>query len=120
MRLDPGGGEERVDRRSLAGEVGVGRRGGAAHAAAGARGELPGRLGERPSTAAHLVERHRERVVQHERQPLRRGERLEHHEQRDAHRVGEHRLLFGIEGALDATVGKVRVSGPRVACVSTR
>jgi hypothetical protein len=49
--------------------------------------------------------------VQHERQPLRRGERLEHHEQRHAHRVGEHHLLFGIERALDGDdrVGKVRV-----------
>jgi hypothetical protein len=51
-----------------------------------------------------------EHVVQHERQPLGRGQRVQHHEQRQAHRVGEHRLVFrpGAVRAARDLVGQVR------------
>jgi hypothetical protein len=44
-----------------------------------------------------LVERHGEHVVQHERQALGRRQRLQHHEQGEADRVGQQRLVLGIE-----------------------
>src|SRR6202035_2780936 len=42
-----------------------------------------------------LLERHAEHVVQYDREPLGRRERLEHDEHREADRVGEERLLLG-------------------------
>jgi hypothetical protein len=38
--------------------------------------------------------------VQDEREPLRRGQRLEHYEQRQPHRVGQERLVLGV-GAVE-------------------
>jgi hypothetical protein len=43
-----------------------------------------------------LVEGDGEQVVQHEREPLGGRQRVEHYEQRGAHRVGQHRLAFGV------------------------
>jgi hypothetical protein len=52
-----------------------------------------------------LVEGHREQVVQHEREPLGGSERLQHHEQRETDRVGQERLLLGVDavGAVSLT-----------------
>jgi hypothetical protein len=44
-----------------------------------------------------LVEGDCEQVVQHEREPLGGRQRVQHHEQRGAHRVGQHRLPFGVD-----------------------
>lgn len=76
------------------------RRGRSAHPQAGPAGEL---LRGRRGSAEHrrdVVERYSEHVVEHERDPLSRGERAEHHKQRSADRVGHQRLLLGIALAL--------------------
>ena len=49
--------------------------------------------------------RHAEHVVQHERQPLGRSERVEHHEQRKPDRVGDQRLLLRVDAAFEADDG---------------
>ena len=79
-------------------------------AAAPAR-ELPRRGRRAAHDEGDLVERHGEHVVQHERQPLGRGERLQHHQQRQPHRVGQHGLLFGVDTVrvADDRVGHVHV-----------
>ena len=51
-----------------------------------------------------LVERHREQIVQDERQALGGRQRVEHDEQRRADRVGQHGFAFGI-GAIPAHDG---------------
>ena len=114
------GGEEGVDDPSLSGEVGVGHRGCPLDAAPRAAGELPRRLRRAIDEAGDLVERHGEHVVQHERQPLGRCERLEHHEQRQPHRVGQQRLVLGLGPvvAADDRVGHAdvqRLLAPRPA-----
>jgi len=69
---------------------------------------LPGRAGEpgwpaverRQETgrrSARCLERHREEVVEHEREALRRSERLKQNQQGRADRVGEDRLFFGAD-----------------------
>ena len=107
-----GGGEERVDELALAGEVGVGLRRRAAHAAAGAAGELA--CGGRGTVhdRRDRLERHREQVVQDEREPLRRRQRLEHDQQREADAVGQQRLVLRAGG----TIG----SGRRASSGSSR
>jgi len=51
--------------------------------------------------------------VQHEREPLGRGQRLEHHQQREPHRVGQYGLLFRVGPVRRAgeLLGEVRVEG---------
>jgi hypothetical protein len=51
--------------------------------------------------------------VQDERQPLGRGQRVEHHEEREADRVGQQGLVLGLELALKADdgVGDVHIQG---------
>jgi len=49
-----------------------------------------------PEDGGDPVERHAERVVQHEGEPFGGAERVQDHEQGDAHGVGEHRLLLGV------------------------
>ena len=97
--------QERVDDLALARAVRVGRRHGTADAPPRAARELP-RGGRR---AAHdrrdLVEGHGEHVVQHEREPLGRAERLEHDEQRKADGVGEQCLLLGVASSSRLTIG---------------
>ena len=75
-----------------------------------------GRLDDR----GDLVERHGEHVVEHEGEPLRWAERIEDHEQREADRVGEERLVLGIcpVGPVDDRVGDTdadRLLAPHVA-----
>ena len=99
----PRGGEERLDHPSL------GRRSASgALVAEPAPGAVPGwRAGVRrptsgPSIGRDLVERQREQVVQHERQPLRRRQRLEHDQQRPPDRVGQLRLVLRMAGGVGA------------------
>ena len=114
------GGEERVDDFALAGAIGVGSRGLPLHPAASAAGELP-RRGRGPlDHRGDLLERHRKHVVQHEREPLGRRQRLEHHQQRQSDRVGQQRFLLGVAPGFvaDDRVGDVHVEGllaPRLA-----
>jgi hypothetical protein len=58
-----------------------------------------------------LLERHREHVVQHEREPLRRAQRLKHDQQREPDRVGQQRFVLGIGpvGRVDDRVRHVHV-----------
>jgi hypothetical protein len=104
------GGEERVDHRTLPGRVGVGSwQAGTLDPTACPAGEL---LGRRRSPADHgrdIPERHLERVVQDERQPLVRRQRVEHDQQGQADRVGQQRLLLGLGFPLlaDDRVGQV-------------
>jgi hypothetical protein len=65
-------------------------------ASACAAGELAGRIRAAVHHPGDLVERHREHVVQHERESFRRRERVEHDLQRGAERVGEHCLVLGV------------------------
>jgi hypothetical protein len=59
-----------------------------------------------PEHLRHLGERHREHVVQDEGEPLGGRERVEHDQQRQADRVGEHRLVLRVAGgALPAAPG---------------
>ena len=62
-------------------------------------GQLAGGLRRPLDDRRDLVERHGEHVVQHERQPLGRRQGVQHHEQRHSHRVGQHRLVLGIDFA---------------------
>ena len=72
--------------------------------------------------AAHdrrdLLERHGEQVVQHEREPLGRRERVQHDQQRQPDRVGQHRLVLragasGGRGRLG--ISTERLLAPRLA-----
>ena len=84
--------EKRIDDRALTRPVGFHLRVGALHPSAGAARELSGRRRRAADDGRDLVERHAERVVQHEREPLGRREEIEHDEQRGPDRVGEQRL----------------------------
>ena len=95
------GGEEGVDELSLADKIEVWHRG-TLHPSACAAGELPCRGGRALHQHSDLVERDREHVVQHEREPLGRCQRLEHHEQREPDRVREQRLMLGVDALLGA------------------
>ena len=64
---------------------------------------MPCRLGRAFEHVGDLVERLAEDVMQHERDPLRRAERLEQYEQGDAHLI-----------ALGDEVGGVGFSGDRL------
>jgi hypothetical protein len=56
-------------------------------------GELAGGRGGPIDQGRDLLEGQVEQVVRHEGEPLGRGERIEHHEQSQADRVGENRLI---------------------------
>ena len=68
-----------------------------AHAPACPAGELARRLRGALDDRRDLVEGHGEDVVQHEREPLRRRQRVQHREQRQADRIGQQRLVLGID-----------------------
>ena len=109
----PRGREEGVDHGALARVIGVGHRGRALHPAAGAAGELPRRGRGAPHDGSDLLEGHGEHVVQHERDPLAGGQRVQDHEQRGTDRIGQHCFVLGI-GPLPATherLGPVRAQG---------
>ena len=97
----PGGGEEGVHGPALPAGVGVGH-GRSLDAAAGPAGQLPGRLRRAVHDRGDLLERYVEHVVQHKGQPFGRCEGLQHHQQRQAHGVGQHSLLLGSLGRVGA------------------
>ena len=94
------GREEGVDDLPLAHRIGVRGidAGGAAHPSAGPTRELPSGRGRAADDRGDLVERDAERVMQDERQPFRRRQRLEDDEEREAHRIGQEQFLLGIGG----------------------
>lgn len=111
------GGEERVDDLALCGEARIRHRGGSAHTAPRAAGELPRGLGRAVDHRRDLVERNGEDVVEHESETLGRAERLENDQQGQPDRVGHERLLLGLGriGRADDRLGHVRRSGHRPA-----
>src|SRR5215207_6190050 len=118
------GSEEGVDDFALSVEVGVGNRDVAPDPAARAAGELACRLGGVVDDRRDLLEGHPERIMQNESAPLGRGERFEHHEQRQSYRVGQQRLVLGVDPALTShdRVGQARAPRalPRVLRASRR
>jgi DNA-binding CsgD family transcriptional regulator/tetratricopeptide (TPR) repeat protein len=114
------GGEEGLHDLAPPGQVSVGGGVRSLDPPAGTGGQLPGRGGGAFHDRRDLLEGHREHVVQDERQPLRRGQRVQHHEQGQADRVGQHGLVLR-PGALRATgdlLRQVRARGilaPRLA-----
>jgi hypothetical protein len=72
--------EERVDDTALTCGIGLGTGRGTGHPAPGPTRELPRRCWGSAHDRRDLVERHREQVVQHEREALGRIERVEHDE----------------------------------------
>ena len=99
------GGEKRINDRTLVRQIGVGCRLCAADAAARAACELAGRRGRALDDRRDLLERQAEHVVQHEREPLRGRQRLEHDQQREPDRVGEQRFLLGVALVPTVTTG---------------
>ena len=75
--------------------------------------ELPGRFGRALDHGCDLVERHREHVVQHERETLRWVECLEHDQQRQAHGVGEHDRVARVD-RVNRLPGHDRIGHPRL------
>jgi hypothetical protein len=95
------GGEKGLDDLALRLHVRV--RGGVPSADAPARAarELSRRRRRAADDGGDVVEGHAEQIVQHEGEPLRGREVLEHDEQRDPDRVGQHDLLLRIQGVPD-------------------
>ena len=107
-------GEEGVDHFPLADDIGVGGMDiGSAYPAPGPASELPRRGRGTPHHGGDLVEGQVEHVVQDERQPLRGGQRVQHHVQRQPDRVGQQRLILGGRPvrAADDRVGNVHAHG---------
>src|SRR6266571_3511300 len=96
------GGEEGVDHFSLVGEIGVGNRCHSSHTAARAARELPCCSRGALHYSRNLVEGHGKDVVQHEREALGGSQGIEDHEQRETDRVGQQRLVLGVDSALTA------------------
>ena len=91
------GREEGVDDLALPAQIGVRRRRSRPARGAGRGWRAAGpRPASAPTMRRDLVERHGEHVVQHERQPLGGRQRVEHHQQREADRVGQHRFVLGV------------------------
>ena len=80
----------------------------AAHPAASPARELAGGGGGAVDEGGDLLEGQVEQVVQHERESLSRRERIQHHQQREADRVGEDSLVGrGGHIAADDRIGDV-------------
>jgi hypothetical protein len=86
-------------------------RSGSAQPLPGTAGQLLGRGWRAVEHRGDFVERDREDVVQHERQPLGRRQRVQHHQQRNADRVGQQRMLLRVVVRGDYRVGHVHVEG---------
>ena len=69
------------------------------HPAAGPAGQLTGGDGGALYNRGDLLERHGEHVVQHEREPFGGGQGVQHHQKRQADRVGQHRLVLRVGAA---------------------
>ena len=90
-----GSGKERVYDLALTREIRIRHGSRAADAPPCAACELTGRGRASLDDRRDLLERHPEHVVEDECEPLRRRQRVEHDEQRQADRVGEERLVLG-------------------------
>ena len=99
-------GEERVDDLALAGDVGI-RLGRTPHPSPRPAGELPRRGRSAIHDRGDLVEGDIEHVVEHERQPLGRSQRVEYHLKRQTDGVGKKRLVLGA-GPVLGTDDRVR------------
>jgi hypothetical protein len=109
-----GGAEEGPDHRPLAGQVGVGgRRLGALDPSPGPAGQLPGRRLRAADQRGDLLEGQVEQVVEHEGDPLGRGQGVEHDQQGQTDRVGQQRLLVRLERPLGADhgIGEAQAQG---------
>ncbi len=95
-----GGGEECIDDGAMASAVGVTHGTRRLHPAARAARELACRGRGASDDGRDLVEPQIEQVVQHEGNPLGGGQRLEHYEHREAHRVGQERVALRVVPAL--------------------
>ena len=93
----PRGGEERVDDLALPADIRVGDRDLALHPAPRPAGELARRLRRAVDHGSDLVEGDGEHVMEYEREPFGRIQRLEHDQQREADRVGEQRLVLRVD-----------------------
>ena len=104
------GGQEGVDQLALARTVALGLAHRAAYPAPRAGRELAGCGRRAVDDGRDLLERHREHVVEHEGQALGRRQGLQHDQQREAHRVGQQRLVLGVGSvlAVDDRLGHVR------------
>ena len=112
--------QERLDQPALLGEVRIGVRVRRPQAPPGPARELARRVGAAVDDRGDLIEGHPEGVVQDEGEPFRRPERFEHHQEGEADRIGDQRLVLGI-GAVDRVDDRVRhplverLLAPRVA-----
>lgn len=99
------GGEERVDDLALCGEARIRHRGGSAHTAPRAAGELPRGLRRAVDHRRDLVERNGEDVVEHESETLGRAERLENDQQGQPDRVGHEPSCSGSGASAGRMIG---------------
>ncbi len=97
------GSEERVDQLPLSHEIRIGL--GEPRTSPRAAGKLLRGCFGAVEDRGDLRESHAEHVVQHEREPLRRTQRIEHHQQREADGVGDQRLLLGATVSARLTTG---------------
>ncbi len=105
-RAAASGGEKGLDDLALRLHVRVGGGVPSADPPARAARELPRRRRRAADDRGDVIEGHAEQIVQHECEPLRGREVLEHDEQREPYRVGQDGLLLRIHG--------VRTTGDRL------
>jgi hypothetical protein len=81
------------------------------HASPRTAGELVHSLWRALQDLRDVAERHREHVVQYEREPFRRCQHLEHYQQRQTDRVGDQRLVLGVGAVsgVDHRVGNAHI-----------
>jgi hypothetical protein len=91
-----GSGEEGTYDLPLAGQIDIGNGGCALHAAASTTGQLAGGLRSAPDDRGDLVVGHGEHVVEDEREPLGRSQRVQDHQQSGTDRVGHERFFLGV------------------------
>ena len=88
--------QKRLHHFALTSPAGVRWRCRTSHAPARAARELLCRHRGPPDDGTDLVERHAEQIMQDECKAFGGRQRVEHDQQRDADRVGEHRFAFGV------------------------
>src|SRR5437764_783778 len=108
----PRSGEEGVHNFSLTNSIGIGNRRCTLDPAPCAAGELPGRGWGAIHDWSDLFEGQAKHVMQHERDPFGRSQRLQDHEQRGTDRVGHDNLLLGV-GPVQVTCDRLRLVGAK-------
>jgi hypothetical protein len=96
----------------LTSEIGI-RDGGALDTSPCPAGELPRRRGRAIDHRGDLLERQPEHVVEHAREPLRRGQHVQHGKEREADGIRQQRLLVRLEHTFggDDGIGDVDAEG---------